>query len=108
VLNSSVKFPQNRHYEFDNFSFRGKCLATVPRPVWPLQFGQVIPCPEAALDLTWGMMSSGEANPEAPAQAELRPTCAGASRVNLHLILTACALDTSEAEEQTILRGALY
>jgi hypothetical protein len=46
-----------------------------------------------------GVMLSGEANREAPAQAELRPTCAGpamskrprvewASCVNLHLILT--------------------
>jgi hypothetical protein len=30
----------------------------------------------------WGVMLLGEANREAPAQAELRPTCAGASCVN--------------------------
>jgi len=35
-----------------------------------------------------GLMLIGEANREAPAQAELRPTCAGASCVNLHVILT--------------------
>jgi len=35
-----------------------------------------------------GLMLLGEANRQAPAQAELRPTCAGASCVNLHVILT--------------------
>jgi hypothetical protein len=33
-------------------------------------------------------MSQASATREAPAQAELRPTCAGPSRVNLPLILT--------------------
>jgi hypothetical protein len=36
-------------------------------------------------------MLLGEANREAPAQAELRPTCAGSSRVNLRLILALIA-----------------
>ena len=36
----------------------------------------------------WEVMLLGEANREAPAQAELRPTCAGAPSVNLHLIIT--------------------
>jgi hypothetical protein len=35
-----------------------------------------------------GVMLLGEANREAPAQAELRPPAQGASGVNLHLILT--------------------
>ena len=35
-----------------------------------------------------GLMLLGEANRQAPAQAELRPTCAGASCVNLHVSLT--------------------
>jgi hypothetical protein len=35
-----------------------------------------------------GVTLLGEANRDAPAQAELRPTCAGASAVNQHLILT--------------------
>jgi hypothetical protein len=35
----------------------------------------------------WGVMLLGEGEREAPAQAELRPSCAGSFRVNLHLIL---------------------
>jgi len=35
-----------------------------------------------------GLILLSEANREAPAQAELRTTCAGASCVNLHVILT--------------------
>jgi hypothetical protein len=36
----------------------------------------------------WGVRCLGEAQRKAPAQAELRPTCAGPSHVNLSLIFT--------------------
>jgi hypothetical protein len=45
--------------------------------------GSIDPC-----EKLWGVMLLGEANREAPAQTELRPTCTGASCFNLHLILT--------------------